>query len=503
MAGTGGSSAGRSGGSGGVSTTGGAPEPGGAAGEAASSAGGAGGDAAGEGGTGARDGGAAGEVDAAGGTSGTGDSSTAGEAGTPSIEGGAAGEGAGTSPDGALFHVTVARASDIDPVAPGTVGIVTFAVDVPGLSRARVEFGPTRGYGMTAPVDLGEPELRTLLLGMKPSRTYHFRIVVEDATRAYTSNDYTLFTGPPTTAVPVPGFRVIDPAARQPGFLIASYWIGAGSGVPFILDRDGEIVWWYTGLSGGIGRARISEDGKNLWLAFASNSGAPLRRIRMDALESESYPQAVASHDITPVRGSTMAYIEYGEPDCDSIFEIDPTGTQHEVFESEGVVQSNAPPLRCHGNALRYSASADLYTFSEWHQDVFALTRAGEIVWRLSELVSGGNMAWGGAQHGHHLLSDSLLVFANLAEPSRSQAIEYLLDGSEKRRFTSGGYSANFGDVQRLPGGNTLVTYSNAGQIEEIDDSDQVVLEIDTGDSRLGYVSWRETLYGEVPDSTD
>ena len=53
--------------------------------------------------------------------------------------------------------------------------------------------------------------------------------------------------------------------------------------------------------------------------------------------------------------------------------------------------------------------------------------------------------------------------------------------------------SDTMGDVQRLPGGNTLVTYSTDGIIVELDPSWN---EVQTFSVRVGYSSWRPTLYG-------
>lgn len=58
--------------------------------------------------------------------------------------------------------------------------------------------------------------------------------------------------------------------------------------------------------------------------------------------------------------------------------------------------------------------------------------------------------------------------------------------------------SSNLGDVQRLPGGNTLITYSSDGQIVEVDSDWN---EVQTVSVRVGYSSWRPTLYG-TPNST-
>jgi hypothetical protein len=127
----------------------------------------------------------------------------------------------------------------------------------------------------------------------------------------------------------------------------------------------------------------------------------------------------------------------------------------------------------------------------------------GAVKWRLTERVSGGVSAWGGSQHGHHLLKDSIVVFANRGAGSEaSSVVEYkLADGSEVLNYDSGLFTANLGDVQRLPGGNTLVTYSNASIVHEIDPQGELVMEFSGAmGTRLGYALWRESLYGPPPD---
>jgi hypothetical protein len=471
----------------------------GASGGAAGASGGAGG--AGIAGTGGAAGATAGRGGAAGGALAGRGGSTAGAAGTGTA--GSAGPGTAGAGGGAIgnatFTVQVQLASAVMSAAPGTIGIVTWTVNVSGLTEAHIDFGLDTSYGMSAPVDLALADHRTLLLGMKPARLYHFRVVARDATTTYTSGDYTVMTGPATTTVSISRFQVMNANTRKRGFIITSYWQGTGAAVPFILDGDGEIVWWGRGgPSGGIARARMSADGKNMWMTTASNSGSAIQRLTMDTLEAQTYTGSVGSHDLTPVTGATMAFLEYGESDCDSIYEIDPSGTKREVFESQGVVATSG----CHGNALRYSAKEDVYTFSDVRQDVFVVSRAGQVQWRLSERVTNGAAGWGGVQHGHHLLDDSIVVFANSGGgTSMSAMYEYSLTGQQLRRVVTGDYTQNLGDVQRLPGGNTLVTFSNASVIKEIDPQGNVVLQINGSTStRFGYALWQETLYGPPSD---
>ena len=214
----------------------------------------------------------------------------------------------------------------------------------------------------------------------------------------------------------------------------------------------------------------------------------------MDGLESQVYDVG-SSHDITAVSGATMAYLDYAELDCDSIYEIDPSGTTVEIFESEGIVPSSG----CHGNAVRYSKTEDVYTFSDHHSDVYVISRAGEVQWRLSDIVPGGSNAdWGGAQHGHQLLDNSLLIYANDGGVG-STATEYSLEGERIFHYDSGISPSNLGDVQRLPNGNTLVTYSSASTIHEVTPQGELVLEIDTGRS-VGYTLWVPSLYAPPAD---
>ena len=166
------------------------------------------------------------------------------------------------------------------------------------------------------------------------------------------------------------------------------------------------------------------------------------------------------------------------------------------MFESTGVTGTEGSIQSCHSNAVRYSMAEDAYTFSDFRQDVAVLSRSGELMWKLADVVSGGNASWGGAQHGHQLLADRILIFANDGAGNGASAVyEYGLDGTEIRVFNSGGHATNFGDVQRLSNGNTIITYSTDGLIQEVDADDNVVLEAEAA-SAFGYVSFRDSLYG-------
>jgi len=434
------------------------------------------------------------------GGSGAGGSPEAGGNGPQS--GGADGSGGAQAAD---FVVEVELASEVEPSAPGTVGIVTWSLPGAAAESARIEFGLTTDYGMTAPVDLEQEGYRTLLLGMKPEQTYHFRVVATQEGQEFVSDDYTVETGPKTTLASITQFQVISADKREPGFILTSYWQGMQTGMVFILDEDGEIVWWYdSGMTGGVAKAAISADGRDMWLISASNQGAPVQRVSLDTLDAETYPNAVGSHDIQAGVGGTMVFIEYGESDCDSAWEIEKDGTTKEVLELEDFT----PKGSCHGNSLAYSKAKDSYVMSSLDVDAFVFPRAGGTSSNVTRLTTtaGAISTWGGLQHGVQLLSDNhLLIFANRegGNMGPSVAIEYALDsGEEVWRYEGGQFTANLGDVQRLPGGNTLVTYSNAGIIHEVTPDQEKVLQI-TAQKNLGYAAWRRSLYGDSDDSLE
>ena len=261
----------------------------------------------------------------------------------------------------------------------------------------------------------------------------------------------------------------------------------------FILDPDGDIVWWYPSRIGRTSRAHLSHDKKAIWLVpDRGNFGsAAVERVSLDTLESELY-EVGASHDAVPVADGMLAYIDYGEEDCGSIFTLDIDGTTTEIFESDDHLPGMEPP-ECHMNAVRYYEDPKLYSVSDRNNDIFVIDSQGDVQWRLSDTVP--NDRYDGEQHGHQILSDSILLFANLGGPGWSAAAyEFSLpDGQELFRYAPDISSPFLGDVQRLPGGNTLVTFSIAGIIHEVDPDGDPVMEI-TG-NMFGYAKWYSSLY--------
>jgi hypothetical protein len=396
-----------------------------------------------------------------------------------------------------------------------TVGIVTWAVSATNLTEAHIDFGLTTSYGMTAPVDLTAASYRTLLLGMKPSKTYHYRISATSAAGTCTSNDATIMTGAKVNGLPAITVMTSNAAKLAGGFLITGqYVMNAGtSGAPaYILDADGDYVWWYN-INSDITGVRMSYDGKYMWINKANvpSGSANVHRVTMDGMTDENLTNQFTglNHQLTVLPDETVAFYAYGTNGCDDIKERAPDGTVKTIANSMTVTGATG---MCHLNNVQYSPKDNNLVFSDLdHSHIVKITRSGQLVWILGGTDSqfGANL-WPGPEHGIHILdTDRLLMFNNGTSASTgSTAIEWMLTTTGTKSATKvWSYTANpkiynqvMGDVQRLPNGNTIVAFSTQGVLHEVDSSGTVVQELDWPlGSSFGYIEKRPTLYGPPP----
>ena len=409
------------------------------------------------------------------------------------------GDGTSVHPEslepGCHFAISASVSSSVE-----TVGIVEWSTGFDSLKEAHVEFGLDEDYGTVAPVDLGEPRHRTLLLGLKPQRLYHYRIVLNGPGGTCSSEDQTLVSGAVVNGLPRVEMTSVPGAKSEGGYLVTCSMLGPA----FILDADGEYVWAYG--KGEMGRVELSHDGKHLWYAAINVGGgkAAMHRVTLDGLVEEDFSAEFGDlhHDFTVLPDETIAFIEH-EGELDRVVERAADGTQRVVFE---VAEIEGGAAKNHTNSIHYSVDEDVYTVSDLDADAYLkVTRAGEKVWVLGGERSdfGGKAAEWDNQHGHDPLTpDRFLFFNNAYNPAPSAAVELALDFETMtaRRvweYAPGDRSLLYGDVQRLSHGNTLVTFSTAGVIHEVDAEGALVRKLtwDLGGAP-GYLTQRASLYG-------
>ena len=489
------------------------------AGGTASSIGGAGGSGSGgtpdAGGTGS---GGTLTSDTGGGTGGGTGGSTSGGAGATSTGGTGGGTSTGGSGEGTPEVCTFSISDSLSSVIP-TVGIVDWSMDLEDVTEARIDFDlidPEPGelnVGSGGPILAADSE--AWLLGMKPERDYAYRITVTAGETVCVSRDQFLTTGALADAPPMT--RAAGPAAdsQEVGFILNC---GYGTGQAMIIDADGEIVWAVPSLP-GCTRAHMDWDGQYMWLMSANattgetaggNDGQVVR-LRMDGSAREEIPGLErAHHDFAVLPGGVTAFlVVVDEPDT-GIVERAPDGTLTTivVLNEDSYLEDGTAT---HPNALRYYERVNGYTVGDLDvASVIQFSREGTAEWQVGGYCSEppeecDSMNLTGV-HGHQWLENgNLIAFLAGIGTSNTNApdpvVEYRFEGTMESAnahlewfYRDTERSFILGDVERLSNGNTLITYSNTGVIQEVTPAKELVQTL-TG-SDFGYSSFRRVLYG-------
>lgn len=422
--------------------------------------------------------------------------------------------GGGNRAGGADCTFTVTTNEVSAPIP--TVGVVEWSLAGEPPSSAKIVYALSDAdpsllnRGGAAPVQLGNANYRTLLLGLKQSSNYTFHIEASRGAFTCVSPDYTLPTTGVLAGAPSVEVSVAQSGAREPGFIVTS----SGTSVPdgaYIIDADGAIVWYFPGPL-NTGRAQMDYEGNTMWMVTLNpiNEAGELRSVSMDGAEAQMNVPGfeAAHHDLTVMPGGKVAALVWTTPDNDPPSDLlirTPDGAVTTAF----TIGSNLYLSDTfHVDAVHYLPSDDSFTLSDRNPSVVVkVSAAGVPQWQLGGACDGAPagthcspQSWQ-VNHGHHLLDDgTLLVFNNTETYGPAHVLEFQLDDTPSalgatlvHDQTGTAASPTLGDVQRLPGGNTLVTYSEAGQIVELDPSWN---EVQTFTVHVGYASWRPTLYG-------
>jgi hypothetical protein len=425
------------------------------------------------------------------------------------------------------------RFSDLEAeVSPHvhTVVTVTWTTDEP--TRGFVEFGTTEEFGLQTP---REAEARTeheaVLLGLPPSSDVYFRVVVPDEERRFESRTETIATEGLPGDLP----RLEVTGDGQDAYMVVPL-IGVVTG-PVIIDRHGNYVWYHLDDRDlDVYRARLSLDGESVLYNAASVSGAPdedsaIIRISLDGATEEVIDIPLLAHDFVELPDGTLAAlaVEYrdheGEPlRGDSIVEVAPNGDRTVVWTSwdcfDPATTLEEPEIGwTFANALDYDPVEDAYYVGMRNfSSIARIDRdTGACDWVFGHVAATFEPALGSArffhQHQFEISSGRLLVFDNEGAPgSESRVLEYAFDPDTESAVETWSYFATpsifsfvLGDVARMPGGDTLVTWSSSGQVDRVSPEGELRWRINT---ELGVVFGfnvpTETLYvGEADTDTD
>jgi hypothetical protein len=365
---------------------------------------------------------------------------------------------------------------------------------------------------MTAPVDLTQASYKTVLVGMKPSSSYVYRVVATSSAGTCTSQDYTIMTGALTNA-PKPTVTIMDATHHDKGFIVTSSGITGTSA--YIIDPDGTVIWADpSGIPTQPSRVHLSWDATKLYemsLNVMNTSAGSIVLQPLDGSASTSVSGVAASHhDLTAIPGgfATPMWNKSGTDAPCSIVEFTESGAMTTVVADVGATLYNSSTF--HTNAIHYYARDDSYTIGDRNPNLYVkLSRKGQLIWQFggtnpkdATKAFSGVTTWQ-VNHGHHLTADGTFVFFN---NNANEMWNYKLDttsmtATQVMHYTASGAMSNvLGDAQVLPNGNILVTFSTGGQIHEITPSGTLVMKITAPSGQaFGYSEFRESLYGPPP----
>jgi hypothetical protein len=347
--------------------------------------------------------------------------------------------------------------------------------------------------GQEAEAPRGAPETshRVLLRGIPADTEVELWVELEDG-RA--SDPIQARTGSLPTDMP----SMTVEGSGHDGFLLSPL-IGATTG-PVAVDREGRVVWYHVDDSGlDVYRARMRKDGEGVVYNAASVSGDPaddsrLVSVSWDGATVTELPVPLLAHDFVELDdGSIVAIVvEYGtdaageEVRGDQLVELAPDGTQTVVWSAwdcfdPDVEIGDDPELGwSFANALDYDEAEDAFLLSLRNfSSIVQIDRAsGSCDWALGGEAGTLDIDGDSFLHQHQFdrTDTGIVVFDNSgAGGNASRAIEYSLDldaGTATQVWdyqpVPSVYSFVLGDAHRFDDGDTLVTFSVAGQIDRV-----------------------------------
>jgi len=423
------------------------------------------------------------------------------------------GGGCNGSDRSAGFEITLTQSEPIP-----TVFTATWDVDLDSLEAAWFELELDGQVARTVQVDVSaDGPYETVLIGMKPASEYVVCAVVQAEGELHTSADRVV-----TTGLEPPEFPDLSSEGVQTweGLLVTS--IAAYPSAAVILDEDGDYVWWT--ISEGsdmIARSALSRDGRSMLFMGVNPEGEDenlLHEVNLDGTDHRETRLPSAHHDFAELPDGSIAYLAYDPRELggltvwgDRLMELDPEGNTVELYNAWDDELAEYDPTGTekwpHANAMDYLPEEDAYLVSFSTLDsIYRIDRQSRSVdWRLGGAHSDFERTDGSSdyfqhQHQMQLLEDSILVFVNggMGQVELSRAIELSLDDSSYEAQEIWEYWSDpalacltLGDVHRFDNGNTLVTYSYQGLIQEVTPDGEPVWTLTASvGGALGYTTW-------------
>lgn len=426
---------------------------------------------------------------------------------------------------------------------------------LPGASTARV-VSTSSTETLTSPYfsvdDTGAGEIA--VLGLSPATAYSHVVEPGPMDAADPSDPVYFETGPLPDELSSTRMQLTSEAGQAPlGYLLVS---GTGNDV-YAVDYAGTMRW-YSAFDQPTGEAKMQPDGSltayvggsDGWQAVDGSyvrftpdgqTMAEYSAASPDATESASPAVYTDNHELLVTSDAAGEHLHFFGYEQRLLSDGVTLGTWHEVlrqrptgevefrwkswsyFSESDTIETIGPGIDDidHTNSLAIDPSDGNYVVSFRNTDAVLKIDAntGEVLWQLGgkrNQFSIMNDPLDGFQGQHSvrvLQGGNLLIYDDGLghDPPESRAVEYNLDLEAmtatlvwQYRHTPAIFTAFVGSVERLATGNTLVAFAQAGTVDEVEPSGNVVWEGQLTSGGAALASYRvrrlPSLYGfETP----
>jgi len=386
------------------------------------------------------------------------------------------------------------RADADDPLEAGDVLVVgvcdnALAARVKVISNkaatAEVRFGPAgEGYQWKVRGEGAGTDHDLLIIGMRPEAAYGLQVVLTADGESAEVEAVTWTSGTPPAHVTRAEVAIYDPARAWDGWTLMDV---NHTGAPFtavMYDMEGYPVWYHelagTRVVGGLDvqltwrdtvllggslnegdrPAEVGLDGEVLWTGpeQPGESDDTYMHHHLELLPDGNY-LTLEKVFVDGVRGDIVRVMT---PGLESVWSWDSFDWLTPDWDEEDWT---------HANWAQITDDGFVYVSVRNESAVYKLDYAtGEVIWRLGD---GGDFAltdgvWFKEQHAPSLVEGGdLLIYDNLGDERVARAVQYRLDEATmtaEQVWVYGGdsdegwISEYWGDADRLPNGNTLIT---------------------------------------------
>ncbi len=432
---------------------------------------------------------------------------------------------------------------DLSEVVP-TVAVVSWKTSEP--STGQVAFGPV-GDLVYETATSTEPatEHQATLVGLKQASQAALVITASTDAGSVVSEEQPFETGLLPAGTPSIEHSVFEAGAAYGGFLIVPFLQAEVSWI-CLLDPDGEVVWAYVA-EFGVHRAVPTLDGTGLVYQhmLPEDAEPPLgiqivrldwtgRELQRRATENGHHDFVLIDDDHFAVLGVRNVVYQAGTEDewTVAVDTIETMGWEDEAeilwnvldhldpYQIPGVQPETSEDLPftdwSHGNYLRHEPERGRYLVVLRHLDAIIAVddESGDQLWALSN-------SWGdfhGADgeillewpHSVEPVGDDLWVFNqtyDTATEACSDARLLTLDADSGTATTTRVYTNDecskceyLGSTHPLTGGDILVSFSQAGLIDQVSPSGELIARTSTSFGfQVGYLTTLDTLQLAAP----